>query len=237
MHPNALLRMLWDAFMLLLILYVAVVEPFRIAFEFNERGVVNDVRVPGRLSAAAPASSVSRDFWRDPWTQLEGCELKVPSPPPSPLFPSPRFFAPRPCPPQTARGLDFFDFAIDGYFSIDMALNFVTAYFDDAGVLITSFRKIFNMYFFFWFPVDLASTIPFDTIIEAVTAGAIERSSAEVIASGTGSSGTEGVAQQLKARLYAYSTNLPSCPQLTLLKRGAALTLILFFCCPPMHGM
>ena len=37
-HPNSIMRLLWDLIMTFLIFYIAFVDPFRIAFEVRRAG-------------------------------------------------------------------------------------------------------------------------------------------------------------------------------------------------------
>lgn len=53
----------------------------------------------------------------------------------------------------------------DGFFMVDIILNFKTAYLEDTS-LVTDFRRISKKYLRKWFALDLITTIPLSTIIE-----------------------------------------------------------------------
>ncbi|KAF4042984.1 Ion transport protein [Phytophthora infestans] len=57
---------------------------------------------------------------------------------------------------------------IDGFFLVDILLNFRTAYFDDERKLIYDPRTLFWRYAKGWFLLDLISTVPIDELFQAV---------------------------------------------------------------------
>lgn len=58
-----------------------------------------------------------------------------------------------------------FELIIDGFFLMDILINFRTAYFNDDRVLIINRRKIFWRYAKGWFIFDLTSSIPIDEVV------------------------------------------------------------------------
>jgi len=68
-----------------------------------------------------------------------------------------------------ATGFSFaFDWTIDALFLIDMIFSFKTGYMSKHGHLVMAPRRIMHSYLRTWFIVDFFSTIPFDTIINAL---------------------------------------------------------------------
>lgn len=62
----------------------------------------------------------------------------------------------------TSRSIFWFEFSIDITFSIDIILNFITAYHDSrTNVLITSFKLISKRYLKGFFLIDVLATFPF----------------------------------------------------------------------------
>ena len=61
---------------------------------------------------------------------------------------------------------NIFLFTIDGFFVIDIIINFNTAVIQNEVNVITNRKKIALMYIKSWFIIDLLSVIPFDIIIE-----------------------------------------------------------------------
>lgn len=57
------------------------------------------------------------------------------------------------------------EFVIDGFFFVDIALNFRTAFFNEERLLISDPRAIFWRYAKGWFLVDLVSTVPIDELV------------------------------------------------------------------------
>ncbi|KAJ8552164.1 hypothetical protein ON010_g10382 [Phytophthora cinnamomi] len=60
------------------------------------------------------------------------------------------------------------EMSIDGFFFVDILLNFRTAYFDDERKLIYEPRALFWRYVKGWFFLDLISTVPIDELFQAV---------------------------------------------------------------------
>ena len=66
------------------------------------------------------------------------------------------------------------DFLVDGVFFLDILFTFNTVYFHkESNVYITDRRKIAKNYCHFWFWIDLVSTIPFDTIADALSSSSL----------------------------------------------------------------
>lgn len=57
------------------------------------------------------------------------------------------------------------EFVIDGFFMVDIALNFCTAFFDEERLLIYDRRVIFWRYARGWFLSDFVSTMPIDELV------------------------------------------------------------------------
>ena len=74
-----------------------------------------------------------------------------------------------------------FDLAVDVCFLTDIGLTFRTAYEvvaveggkNNDITLVTDGRRIARRYAKVWFPIDLVSSVPFDTIVAAVLAGGL----------------------------------------------------------------
>jgi hypothetical protein len=60
------------------------------------------------------------------------------------------------------------EFIIDGFFMIDIVLNFRTAFFNEERLLVFDPRVIFWRYAKSWFLVDLVSTVPIDELVRYV---------------------------------------------------------------------
>ena len=78
-------------------------------------------------------------------------------------------------------GWYIFDLAVDVCFLTDIGLTFRTAYEvvaveggkNNDITLVTDGRRIARRYAKVWFPIDLVSSVPFDTIVAAVLAGGL----------------------------------------------------------------
>ena len=78
-------------------------------------------------------------------------------------------------------GWYIFDLAVDVCFLTDIGLTFRTAYEvvaveggkNNDIMLVTDGRRIARRYAKVWFPIDLVSSVPFDTIVAAVLAGGL----------------------------------------------------------------
>lgn len=60
------------------------------------------------------------------------------------------------------------EFIIDGFFMMDIVLNFRTAFFNEERLLVFDPRVIFWRYAKSWFLVDLVSTVPIDELVRYV---------------------------------------------------------------------
>eukprot|EP00943_MAST-04B_sp_MAST-4B-sp1_P007846 g7846.t1 len=63
------------------------------------------------------------------------------------------------------------NWVIDILFTMDIILNFYTAYFNGEGVLITDYKSIAKNYFKTWFFIDFFATFPLDQVIKAANNG------------------------------------------------------------------
>jgi len=60
---------------------------------------------------------------------------------------------------------DYFDFAVDLLFGVDIIVNFISAYEDDAtGIPVINPKVISNNYVSSWFLFDLIAIIPFSLL-------------------------------------------------------------------------
>ncbi|GAX77256.1 hypothetical protein CEUSTIGMA_g4702.t1 [Chlamydomonas eustigma] len=69
--------------------------------------------------------------------------------------------------PTTMNILNYLNYAISFVFFIDICVNFRTAFINKQGYLIRDTDMIAKNYLSFWFPIDLAATIPYDLLFEA----------------------------------------------------------------------
>ena len=59
--------------------------------------------------------------------------------------------------------------AVDGFFTIDIFVNFISAYEDpDSGLPVTGLKKIASNYISSWFIIDIVSVFPFQMVSEIV---------------------------------------------------------------------
>ena len=70
---------------------------------------------------------------------------------------------------ETRRALNASDLVLDLIFWLDIFMNFVTAYMDNDGEIITDYRAIARYYTRSWFIIDLASTLPWGLFIRAAS--------------------------------------------------------------------
>jgi hypothetical protein len=70
-------------------------------------------------------------------------------------------------PAGTYRIADILDIVINAIFMIDIALTFLTAYYDTQGFLVKDLRIIAEAYCRGWLLPDIAGSFPFDTVITA----------------------------------------------------------------------
>ena len=182
-HPNSGLRLWWDLVMTAIIFYIALVEPFRIAFEFDstDQSLVRGVgaalagpplkHCPATAARRSSGEATSHTFFvsLEKGASLVGITDSPPFIPPLPL--PPLFWRPRLsiASPQLSIRLTSFDSAISVYFAIDIILNFFTAYTNEVGRLVVSFPAITRSYLSFWFVVDFLSTFPFDIFVDWVS--------------------------------------------------------------------
>ena len=61
---------------------------------------------------------------------------------------------------------NYFDYAIDFLFTVDIFLNFNTAFYNDNEELVDSRWKIAKNYLKFWFWVDSISILPLHLVIQ-----------------------------------------------------------------------
>ena len=64
------------------------------------------------------------------------------------------------------------DTVVDGFFTIDIFINFISAYEDpDSGLPVTSLKKIASNYISSWLIIDLVSVFPFQFVGEIFFGG------------------------------------------------------------------
>lgn len=61
---------------------------------------------------------------------------------------------------------DVFQDILTGFFSLDIVINFLTAYYDENLVIVDRYKDIAVNYLFGWFFIDFITVIPFDVIFQ-----------------------------------------------------------------------
>merc|ERR1740117_1654633 len=70
--------------------------------------------------------------------------------------------------------LSMTDLCVDGLFLMDVMMNFVLMYVDDAGELVYDHWTIVKRYLFSWFLPDFISSVPWSLMFNTISVGALK---------------------------------------------------------------
>jgi hypothetical protein len=151
--PSCAERVFWDIFMMLLLLYVTIVLPFRIAFDADAQfGMCIDQSI-----VQTAWSGLSVHSLRSLRAQSMAFECAYSR------YGTERLSEKTTCTLTLGTTLYWLEIGIDIMFAVDIIVNFRTSFIQD-GVMVTDHRRIAKQYMRTWLFVDVISVFPFDLL-------------------------------------------------------------------------